>query len=209
MRKIETTLLIAVLAFAVVACSGTSARMTPIHVETQRVGKPIKNVLIIAIIDNQEIRAILEKHFKDWLKVKGVESMTSVDLLPIDDNTKLEKEAIIEVVDKYENDTILITRLVGYGETEVFSRGRPQYFYNYYGFYNYGMVYVTWPVVSGEKVQISLETGLYDAKTESLIWAGESQLKNPKTTGIAIGQVVDMVMKELEKNGLLPKTQQD
>ena len=206
MRKIETTLLIAVLAFAVVACSGTSTRMTQIHLEEQRVGQPIKNVLIIGIIEDQEIRAIFEKYFKDWLKVKGVEAIISADLFPIDVGTKLEKEAILEVVSRYENDSVLITRLVGYGETEVFSRGRPQYFYNYSGFYNHGLVYVTWPTVYGEKVQIGLETGLYDVKTESLIWAGESQLKNPKATGQAIGQVVDMVMKELEKNGFLPKT---
>ncbi|MBC2710545.1 MAG: hypothetical protein HGJ94_05975, partial [Desulfosarcina sp.] len=158
------------------------------------------------IIEDQEIRAILEKHFMDWLNVKGVEAIISADVLPIDAGTKLEKEAIIEVVDKYENDTILITHLVGMSETEVFSRDRPRYFYNYYGFYNYGWGYVTWPTIYGEKVQFSLETRLYDVKTESLIWAGESQTTNPKTTGEAIGQVVDVVMKDLEKNGLLPKT---
>ncbi len=49
---------------------------------------------------------------------------------------KLEKEDIVDVVDKYENDSILITRIVGMQETEVFSRDRPRYFYNYYGFYN-------------------------------------------------------------------------
>jgi hypothetical protein len=205
MRKIETTLFMAVLAIAVVACSGSSSRMIPTHMEASHVGKPIKDVLIIAIIDNQEIRAILEKHFKDWLNAKGVEAIISADVLAVEMGTKLEKEAIVEVADKYENDTILITHVVGMEESEVFSRGRPQYFYNYYGFYNYGLSYVTWPTIYGEKVQFSLETGLYDVTTESLIWAGESQIKNPKTTGLAIGQVVEMVIKELEKNGLLPK----
>jgi hypothetical protein len=205
MRKIETTLFMAALAFAIVACSGSSARMIPSHIEQTHVGKPVRDVLIIVIVENQEIRAIFEKHFKDWFTVKGVEAITSADVLPLDVNTKLEKEAIIEVVDKYENDAILITHLVGMEESEVFSRDRPQYFFNYYGFYNYGLAYVTWPTVYGEKAKFSIETALYDAKTESPIWAGESQLKNPKSTGQAIGQVVDMVMKELEKNGLLPK----
>ena len=205
MRKIETTLFIAVLTFAAVACSGSSSQMIPTHMEEKHVGKPIKDVLIIAIIDNQEIRAILEKHFKDWLNAKGVEAIISADVLAVEMGVKLEKEAIIEVVDKYENDTVLITHLVGMEESEVFSRDRPRYFYNYYGFYNYGLAYVTWPTIYGEKVTFTLETGLYDVKTESLIWAGESQIKNPKTTGEAIGQVVNMVMKELEKNQLLPK----
>ena len=205
MGKIETTLFIATLGLAIVACSGSSSQMIPTHMEENHVGQPIKNVLIIAIVDNPEIRTIFEKHFKDWLKVKGVEAIISADVLSVEVGVKLEKEAIVQVVDKYENDAILITHLVGMEESEVFSRDRPRFFYNYYGFYNYGMVYVTWPTVYGEKVQITLETGLFDVKTESLIWAGESRIKNPETTGQAIGQVVDMVMKELEKNGLLPK----
>ena len=205
MRKFETTLFMAVLAIALVACSGSSSRMIPTYMEESHMGKPIKDVLIIAIIDNQEIRAILEQHFKDWLNAKGVEAIISANVLAVEMGVKLEKEAIVEVADKYENDTVLITRIVGMQETEVFSRDRPQYFFNYYGFYNYGFAYVTWPTIYDEKVTFSLQTGLYDVTTESLIWAGESQIKNPKTTGLAIGQVVEMVIKELEKNGLLPK----
>ena len=86
MRKIETTLFMAVLAIAVVACSGSSSRMIPTHMEASHVGKPIKDVLIIAIVDNQEIRAILEKHFKDWLNAKGVEAIISADVLAVGDN---------------------------------------------------------------------------------------------------------------------------
>lgn len=205
-RKFVTTLFIVAFFFAIAACSGSSAQIIQTHLEAPRAGQPIKNALIIAIIDDQEIRAILEKHFVDWLHVKGVEANASVGRLPVVSGTKLEKEEIIDVVNRNENDTILITRLVGYGETEVFSRGRAQFFYNYYGFYNYGLVYVSWPSIYGEKVQFSLETGLYDVKTESLIWAGETRLKNPENTGKAIGQVVEMVMTELEKNGLLPQT---
>ncbi|MEE4113562.1 MAG: hypothetical protein V2I40_12160 [Desulfobacteraceae bacterium] len=206
MRKIAATRFLTALAVALVACSGSSARMIQNHMEETRAGSPVKDVLIIVILDDQKIRAVFEKHFKDWLKVKGVDAITSVDVLPMDVKTKLEKEAIIRVVDKYENDAILITHLVGMEETEVFSRDRPRYFFNYYGFYNYGLAYVTWPTVYGEKVKFSLETALYDVKSESPIWAGESQLNNPKSTGQAIGQVVEMVMKALEKNGLLPKT---
>ncbi|GEM_PF-1018302 len=206
-RKIDTTLFMAVLAFAVVACSGSGTQMIQTHMEEAHLGKPIGDVLIIVILDNQKIRAIYEKHVMDWLNVKGVEAVMSAGALPTNANTKLEKEAIIDVVDKYESDTIWISHLVGWDETEVFSRDRPRYYRNYYGFYNYGCGgYITWPTIYGERVQFSLETRLYDVKTESLIWAGESQTKNPETTGQAIGQVVDAVMKALEKNGLLPKT---
>lgn len=56
----------------------------------------------------------------------------------------------------------------------------------------------------GERVAIRLETRLYDVKTEALNRAGESQTMYLKTTGQAIGQVVDAVMNELKKSPLLP-----
>lgn len=206
-RKIGAALCTAAVAFAVVACAGSGTKLLRTHVEENHRSTPIKDALVIVIVDDQAVRASFEKHFVDWLNVKGVEAVMSAEVLSVSEGAKLEKAAIIEVVDNYENDSILITHLVGMEETEVFSRDRPRYFNNYYGFYNYGWGYVTWPTIYGEKVQFSLETRLYDVKTESLIWSGESQTKNPKTAGQAIGQIVAVVIKDLEENGLLPKTQ--
>ena len=188
-----------------VACSLSRTRMVQAHVEETHVGTPINNVLIIAVIDDRQIRTIFEKHVQEWFNAFGVEAVTSSAVLPIDDDPKLEKAAIIEVVDQLGADTVAITRPVGFAESEVFSRERPRFYYNYYGFYNYAWGYVSWPTIYGEDVEFDLETRLYDVKTETLIWAGETKTTNPKTTGEAIGQVVEAVMKELQKNGLLPK----
>jgi hypothetical protein len=187
------------------ACSLSRTRMVQAHVEETRVGTPIRNVLIIAVINDRQIRTIFEKHVQEWFNAYGVEAVTSSAVLPIDTDTKLEKAAIAEVVGRLGADTVVITHPVGFAESEVFSRDRPRFYYNYYGFYNYAWGYVTWPTIYGENVEFDLETRLYDVKTESLIWAGETQTTNPKTTGQAIGQVVEAVMKELQKNGLLPK----
>lgn len=187
------------------ACTVSRTRMVQDHVEAARVGTPIKNALIIAVVDDQQVRAIFEKHVKAWFNAYGVAAATSSDVLPMDADTKLDKAAIVDVVDQFGADTVVITRPVGFAESEVFSRDRPRFYYNYYGFYNYAWGYVTWPTIYGEDVEFNLETRLYDVKTESLIWAGETQTTNPKTTGEAIGQVVEAVMQALQKNGLLPK----
>ena len=205
MAKGVTVLLMTILALLGGACSGSRVHMVQVHVEENRVNQPIKDVLVIVVLDDQQIRRIFEKHFVDWLAVKGVEAIQSSTVLPVAEGAELKKEDIIEVVDAQANDTILITRLVEFGESEVFSRDRPQFYYNYYGFHNYAWGYVTWPTIYGETVQFNIETRLYDVKSESLIWAGETQLTNPETTGQAIGHVVDAVMQDLEKNGLLPK----
>ena len=209
MIKMVTALFMTILGFSLFGCAGSSSELIQTHVEKDRVGRPVKNALIIVVVDDQEIRTIFENHFKDWLNAKGTEAVISVDVLPVEMGAKLEKEAIVAVIDNHASDAILITHIAGLDQIEVFNRGRPRFYSNYYGFYNYASVYVTWPTVYGEKVKLRLETRLYDTKTESLIWAGETQLVNPKSTGEAIGQVVKGVMTDLEKNGLLPETPKD
>ena len=120
---------------------------------------------------------------------------------------KLNRQEIMDAIDKHGSDTVAITHLVGLEESEVFSRANrrsPHYYNGYYRFYNYAWDYVHAPAVYGERVKLSIETRFYDVKTESLIWSGESQTMDPEAIGQAIGQVVDVVMKELNRSGLLP-----
>jgi hypothetical protein len=51
MWKIKTALFMAVLAVTAVSCSGSGTQMIQTHMEAERVGTPIKDVLIISIID--------------------------------------------------------------------------------------------------------------------------------------------------------------
>lgn len=205
MRKTDLTLLVAIFLSLLFACTGSHLRMTTTHAEQAASVRPIEDTLVIVVVDDHEIRSIFENHFKKWLAVKGVEAIISSDVLPVQVGVKLEKQAIVDVVDKYGNDSVLVTRLVGIGESEVFSRDLPQVVRGYYGYYNYAWGYIYWPTITGEKLQLTLETRLYEVTGEALIWAGESHLTNPETPGKAIGQVVEAVMMELEKNGLLPQ----
>lgn len=205
MHRMIITLLGVALATCLAACNGPRFQMIPTHTDAAASNRPIRDVLIIVVIDDPEVRTIFEKHFKDWFTAEGVEAIASTDVLSTQEDTQLEEAAIVNVIDKYGNDSVLITHLVDFGDTEVFSRGEPEIYRNYYAFYSYAWGYVHWPTISSEKVQITLETRLYNIKSESLLWAGESQLTNPETVGEAVGQVVKAVVKELEKNGLLPK----
>ena len=215
MRKLTQWMAAVWLISLLTGCSNIT-KITKSYVDDTRVGKPVKNVLVIAVIEDVQIREIFETYFMKRLNVIGVEAISSFNLLSIDLNTAPEKEAaikeaILKIVDEYGNDAVVITRLAGFEETEVFSRSNRlarNVYVGYYGFYNYGYAWdgAYAPTIYGEHMQISLETRLYDVKTESLIWAGESQTMDPKTTGQAIGQVIDVVMKELRKNGLLPES---
>lgn len=203
MRKMTGVPLILAL-LLIASCSGS--RMTRTYMDAKRVGDPIKNVLIIAIIDDQNIREIYETHFMERLNAVGVEATSSTHVLPVSVGQKLDRAEIINLVQRYGSDTVAITHLVGREESEAFSRpGRLSQIYHrgYYQYYTDVWDYVHAPAVYTEHVQLFLETRLYDATTQTLIWSGESQTMDPKTVGQAIGQVVSLVMNELEKNGLV------
>jgi hypothetical protein len=206
MRALKQSIIGVWMILFLISCSNTT-KLTHTHLDEAHVGKPVKDVLVIAVLNDPQIRKIFETYFVKRLEAIGVEAIASSSVLPIDADAKHEKEAILKIVDKYGNDAIIVTRLGGFSEKEISSRGgRLQglpYFYNYYQFYNAAWDAAYGSYVYGEHEKIILETRLYDAKTESIIWAGESQTRDPKTTGQEIGQVVDVVMKALQKNGLL------
>lgn len=204
MRKMRTALFAACIAAFLVACAGSFFEMKTTHVEKTAEGKPIKDALVIVVVDDPEIRSVFENYFKKRLTMAGVETIIGADVLPMHKGSQLEKQKIVDVVEKNGNDSVLITHLVGFDESEAFNRDLPKVYRDYYGFYQYAWGYVVWPTTYKENVVLTIETRLYDAKTESLIWSGNSRLSNPKTTGTAIGEVVDAVMRELEKYKLLP-----
>jgi hypothetical protein len=204
-RKALSVLSVVACAMLMVACARSHTKVVQAHMNEDYADRRIRDVMVIAVVEDHRVRTILEKHFVDWFDALGVEAINSLDALPMDDDSQLEKADILAVLEKYENDTVVITHLVGFRESEVFSRDRPRFYGNYFGFYRYTWGYATWPTIYGERAQFNIETRLYDAKTESLIWAGELKLVNPKTTGEAIGQVVKTVMLELDKAGLLPE----
>lgn len=106
--------------------------------------------------------------------------MTSSEVLPIQDGAQLDEAAILKIIEKYGNDSVLITHPVAYDETEVFSRDELPNYPDYYSFYSYSQVYDHWPSVTWENEQITIETRLYDIKTESLLWRVNRSLPTRK-----------------------------
>ncbi len=51
---------------------------------------------------------------------------------------------------------------------------------------------------------VRLATNLYDVKTEKLIWSGKSETLRPDSVNQIIDDVIKVVIKDLQKNKLLP-----
>ena len=188
--------------FLIVSCA-SSTKMTNTFVDTGFQGKPVSDVLVIAVTDRDALRRSFEGKFVAQLKAAGIEAVSSANVIAIPPSRELEKDMILKAVEEYKNDAVMITRLIGVEEREVYTPpARPSY--GYYGDYRHFHAYAHEPGHYRTHTLIRLATNLYDVKTERLMWSGESESLNPDSDKQLIDQVIKLIVSDLLKKGLLP-----
>jgi len=206
MRQITIKWFVYAMVFGVllIACAGT--KLTHIQVDESHQGKPVSNIMVIGVTykEKEEVRRSFEDRFVSQLRAAGVEAISSGDAISIPADLMLEKDEILKAVNKFNNDAVIITHVVGKEEKEVFTHTARSY-RGYHGYYGRAYGYTHSPGYSSTKTFYRLATNLYDVKTEKLIWSGKSETLNPDSTMQMIDDVIKVVIKDLQKNNLLPQ----
>ncbi len=180
-------------AFLIISCAGTE--LTQKQVDDAYKGKPVSDILVIAITGNEHSRRSFEKKFVAQLKSVGVNAISSEEAIPMPADLKLKKETILNAVNQYENDAVIITQLIGKEKEDVYTRGGPVH----RGFFSYARD----PGYSSTSTTVRLETNLYDAKTGKLIWSGKSKTLSKDSTDQIMNDVIKAVINNLQKNKLI------
>ena len=188
------------LAFLIVSCAGT--QLTQKQAAKTYKGKPVSDILVIAITGNEHNRRSFEKRFVAQLRNVGVEAISSIEAIPMPPNLELKKEAILAAVSQYENDAVIITHLIGKEEKDVYTRGGSPHG-GYFDYYRGRYSYAHDPDYSGTSTTVRLETNLYEVKTEKLIWSGRSKSWSQDKKNQIINDVIKAVINELQKNKLI------
>ncbi len=190
--------------FLIISCAGTS--LTNTQVDESRRGKPVTDILVIGVTykEKEDVRRSFEDRFVAQLKAAGVEAISSGDAISIPADLMLQKDEILKAVNKFNNDAVIITHVVGKEKKEVYTPGGRRYG-GYYGYYGRVYGYAHSPGYSSTNTSYRLETNLYDVKTEKLIWSGKSETLNPESSKQMIDDVIKEVIKDLQKNNLLPQ----
>lgn len=191
----------AVLSVVIFACAGT--KLTHTWMDETYQEKPVSNILVIAITYKEGNRKSFEDKFVEQLKAIGVEAVSSANVIPIPTDLELKKEEILKVVNQYKNDAVIITHLAGVEEKESYTRPERDRG-TYYGYYGWVYGYTHEPGYSQTNTLVRLVTNLYDVKTEKLIWSGKSETLGPGSVNQIIDDVIDALIKNLQKNRLLP-----
>jgi len=179
--------------FLMVSCTGTD--LTETQVDDAYKGKPVSDILIIAVTGNEHNRRSYERKFVANLKSVGVEAVASEKSISMPGDLKIKKETILSAVDQYKNDAVIITQLVGKETKDVYQRGGVTR-YGYFG-------YTRNPGYSSTTKKVRLETNLYDAKTGELIWSGISKTLSKDSTDRIMNDVIKTVIANLKKNKLI------
>ena len=171
-------------------------------------GAPFSDLFVIGVAKEEKTRRSFENKFVEKLKAAGIQAVASSSVMESDQ--KIEKAAILAAIEKLDIDAVLITRLISLKEEEIRSPstseyGRPDdYQGRYSSDYSTAYGYAHQPAQYTTSVRVGLETKLYDAGTEKLIWAATSKTANPKSNIKLFDSVIEALVRDLKKNKLLP-----
>mgnify|MGYP001182379356 CR=1 FL=1 len=88
--------------------------------------------------------------------------------------------------------------------TRYYSGGGGMYGYGFYGFYGTTYATVHEPGYFETSTKIQLETNLYSAANDGLVWTGQSDTVDPKSIPDARESMTTAVAKKLKEEKLIP-----
>lgn len=157
-------------------------------------GQPGK-ILVIGVAKKPAIKRIFEDEFVRQLKERGVNAIASYTLMP--DNKQGDHAVIAAQMKEHGADAVLISRLVSKKTVQTYIPGTVNYqpanygnwrhnrspggayyppnYGNWRDYYGYGYQTVYTPGYMAEDEYAIIESNLYDAKNDKLIWSAESE----------------------------------
>ncbi|MDW7772376.1 MAG: hypothetical protein SCH71_05730 [Desulfobulbaceae bacterium] len=201
-----TALLLSV--FLLHGCSST--RVTGVWKKSDYLGGPFATILVVGLTYDQSTKNIWEDVMADQLRKNGVKTTTSTRCFPGD--PEITKDKILDYVSTQGIEGVLVTRLVDVLEetryypptasyySGYYYGGHRYRYYNHFGTY-YDMVYS--PGYTATYTRVLLETNLYDAATQELVWSMSSDTFDPDSTGKLAQSVSRKVIESLQKDNLI------
>ena len=161
----------------------------------------LDNILIIAAIERSTRRRIYEDEFVEALASMKVEATPSYTLMTT--SMTISRETVEAAIKGKNIDAVLVTRLLGVKEEEVY---HPPSYYDHHRSYHR---YYTHALESDNRAYyrrfkvLTLETNIYDATTKELIWSMQSESIEPSTPRNLIEEQITLTIQTLQARGLI------
>ena len=170
-------------------------------------GQQFKRVLIIGMSDNPAVRADFEDAMTAALNRDGVHAIPGHNILLRPPGSKMDPDYLKAQIKEHTIDAVVVTRLVGVKNETTYIPGQayvPYPYYNsFWGYYGHVYPVVYTPDYLRHDKTVRVETSVYGTSTPEgeFVWTGLSETMNPNPKKIdkAIDGVVQVVVKDLEK----------
>jgi len=191
---------------AMLLTSCVTTQINTVWKEPSYQSRPAK-IMVIGVAKNPLNRRIFEDEFVTQLKIHGTEAIASYAVLP--DRQQEDHVVIAAKVKDLGADAILITRLVSKKIVKTYVPPSPYFPPPYYGtwpdYYGYGYRYMYMPGYIAEDEYAVIETNLYEANSDKLIWAASSETGIRDSKQAQIREYIGVMVKNMIGLGLLGK----
>ncbi len=179
----------------------------------------ITSVLITAMTARTNARQKVEDDIATSLQENGIKAIRSIDVMPpsFTDGKEPDREEIMNKINDTDADAILTVALIDQETETRYVPGTygyepvPRFWYygRFWGYYNNWYPTLYSPGYYEEDKIYFIETNLYDADTEELLWSAQSETMNPRDLPTFAEEFADVVVKRMISDGALGKRTPD
>jgi ABC-type branched-subunit amino acid transport system substrate-binding protein len=158
----------------------------------------IKKVFIIGVSQDNKMRKQFENEYVKQLAIKKIEAIPSHTVLSSD--KILDKNTIVSKIKDMDIDGVIVTKLIE--KTKKSYAGSSFQGENYYTYYVDSFHFAE-SYKATQADYVTLETNLYDAKSEKLIWSGLSETFIYRTTSESIKPFIESMIQNLSNDNMI------
>lgn len=202
--------------FALLFGCGPSTEITGTWANPELKNKKYTNILVTSMVNNVASRQAIETDLKLELESQGVQVTRGIDLFPpsLRDEKMGDKKSLLQAIDDNNFDALLTVTVID-SETETryvpgtYSYApinRFGYYGNFWGYYNYWYPQIYNAGYYAQEKIYFLETNLYDAESEILIWSAQTETVNPNSLTDFSSDFAKVITEKLRNDNLLDRS---
>ncbi len=193
----------------VASCTPSTSLVSSWHDSSYQRGS-LKRPLVVAAANQQIVRMKIEDELVKGLRAIGVDAASSHAMFP---QPELSAATIRDRLPTTDRDSVMVTHLVDVraetvvvpDQAELYPTAPPAYpryesWANDYA-YSYGVVTSAAYTYETNRKYV-LQTNLYDAASEKLVWTAVTESEEPTDLDAAIESFAGVIVKNVQKNGL-------
>lgn len=208
----KTTTLITLLVICLLGCAPDVTHITGTWKSPSAGEDRITSVLVTAMTGRTDARQEVENDLATSLQHNGIKVIRSIDVIPPRFTNRVpERDDIMNRIDETDVDAILTVALIDEQTETRYVPGNYGYepiprfgFYGlFWGYYTRWYPTLYSPGYYEEDKVYFIETNLYDADSEELLWSAQSEAVNPRNLANFSEEFADVVVARMIREGAI------